>query len=40
MGDKRQIVESKEPKEVLVDTASREEKTESQDTIKPEDNEI
>ncbi len=40
MGGKRQIVESKEPKEVLVDTASREEKTESQDTIKPEDNEI
>lgn len=40
MGDKRQIVESKEPKEVLVDTASREEKIESQDTIKPEDNEI
>ena len=40
MGGKRQIVESKELKEVLVDTASREEKTESQDTIKPEDNEI
>ena len=40
MGDKRQVVERKEPKEVLVDTASREEKTESQDTIKPEDNEI
>ena len=40
MGDKRHIVERKEPKEVLVDTASQEEKTESQDTIKPEDNEI